>query len=392
MARRVFFHIGAPKTGTTFLQSVMWHNREELRRQGVLYPGRYSRQHLHASQVVRGNRGPQWAAERGESWDRLVAELAEWPETGLISHEFFGMASAEQAAVALHQLAPAEVHLVLTARDYVRALGADWQESLKMKLDLSLDTFVDSALRHELPKPWGWNSHDVAATLQRWGRGLPSSHVHVITVPPPGAPRDLLWRRWCEVLELDPDAFNTDVAFENQSLGVTQAELLRRVKPHLPAPLRPGPEMHRWVRGYFAHRVLLDQKGERFSLRPHHLDLLRQASEEAVASIKASGYAVTGDLAELLPQQGGASSPHPDDITDAELLDVAASAIARMVLDVRSLTRQRDRLRAQLGRTRRGSWLPPGSASRAADRLPTSVRRVGARALAALRRMRPTRK
>ena len=53
MARTVFFHVGLPKTGTTYLQTMMWHNRAELARQGVLLPGESSRQHLWASGVVR---------------------------------------------------------------------------------------------------------------------------------------------------------------------------------------------------------------------------------------------------------------------------------------------------------------------------------------------------
>ena len=132
MATHVYFHVGAPKTGTTFLQGVMRHNREALREQGVLYPGATARDHLHASQVVREVTKHPRRADRVEAWDRLVAELAEWPGVGIISHEFFGMATEEQARSALERLAPAEVHVVLTARDYVRQFAADWQESLKM--------------------------------------------------------------------------------------------------------------------------------------------------------------------------------------------------------------------------------------------------------------------
>ena len=33
---RVFLHIGEPKTGTTFLQQVMWRNRSELAARGVV--------------------------------------------------------------------------------------------------------------------------------------------------------------------------------------------------------------------------------------------------------------------------------------------------------------------------------------------------------------------
>lgn len=53
MAARVFFHIGLPKTGTSFLQSILWSNREELRRQGMLLPDVERRDHLWASCVVR---------------------------------------------------------------------------------------------------------------------------------------------------------------------------------------------------------------------------------------------------------------------------------------------------------------------------------------------------
>ena len=40
-ATRVFLHIGEPKTGTTFLQQVMWSNRAELAAQGVVLPGHH---------------------------------------------------------------------------------------------------------------------------------------------------------------------------------------------------------------------------------------------------------------------------------------------------------------------------------------------------------------
>ena len=53
MARRVFLHVGLPKTGTTYLQSIAWAGKDALRRQGVLLPGFGPRQHLWASCVVR---------------------------------------------------------------------------------------------------------------------------------------------------------------------------------------------------------------------------------------------------------------------------------------------------------------------------------------------------
>lgn len=387
MARRVFFHIGAPKTGTTFLQTVMWHNRRALADHGLLYPGRYSRDHLHASQVIRGTRQAHMSPKQTSAWDRLVDELTAWPGTGLISHEFFSMATAEQAKSAVERLAPAEVHVVLTARDYVRQFAADWQESLKMNCDLSLDEFMERALRHDLPRPWGWNTHDLVGTLERWGTSVPSRRIHIITVPKPGSPRDLLWRRWCEVLELDPDAFDIDVAVSNESLGGAQAALLQRVKPHLSGALQRGPEKHRWLRAYFAHQVLLSQGGERFTLRSEHVTELRRICEEATASIDRAGYTVTGDLAELLPDPAIVPIPaaYPDDVPASELVDVATKAIEQMIRDVRSLTLERNKWRRRARGNRSWRFGDPASSGRRAGKVAVKARSVVAKGRSRLR-------
>lgn len=349
MATQVYFHVGAPKTGTTFLQGVLRHNRDALRKQGVLFPGTTARDHLHASQVVRQVTKHLQRSDRLEAWDRLVAELAEWPGVGIISHEFFGMATEEQARTAIEQLAPAEVHVVVTARDYVRQFAADWQESLKMGLDLPLEQFLRRAHRDRLPRPWGWNAHDIVRTLERWGSSLPPERVHVVTVPQAGAPRDLLLRRFCSVVQVDPDALDLSATFGNESLGVVQAELLRRLKAHLTGPLDDAPERHRWLRGYFAHDVLLSQGGDRFTLLPEQAEPLVERGRAAIEAVAAAGYDVVGDLEELVPAPPNPTLRHPSDVTESEVLEAALIAIERMVLDVRTLTNQRDRLRARAG-------------------------------------------
>jgi len=341
MARRVFLHIGLPKTGTTFLQTVMWHNKRRLRRQGVLYPGSRRMDHYRASQVVRDVPAGVLGEHAG-AWESLVTSLEEWPKTGVISHEFFSMASASQAERAVSRLEPAEVHVVVTARDYVRQFPAVWQEGLKMHRDLTLDEFMDGVLERETRGAWGWDSQDIPAVLNRWGKAVPADRVHLVTVPRPGAPRDLLWRRWCEVLGLDADAFDLDVAFGNESLGAAQAALLQRVKPYLSEEFEGGAVRHRWFRQYFGHEVLVPQAGERFGLRSHHADALRAMALEAVRSIEDAGYDVVGDLDELVPDAAPEARPHPDDYTDAQLLEVAGVAIEKMIRDVRDLTMSRD--------------------------------------------------
>lgn len=345
MARRVHFHIGVPKSGTTFLQTTMWNNRRQLREQGFLYPGSKRMDHYHASQKVRGVPDVKLGAD-ADAWDRLTGELAGWDGRGLISHEFFSMATPKQARAAVRALRPAEVHVVLTARDYVRQFPAVWQESLKMNSsNRGFDEFMEKAFANDLYGAWGWRSQDIAAVLARWSKAVPPERIHVITVPPPGGPRHLLWQRWCEVLELDDAQFDLDSTRVNESLGAPQAALLRQVKPHLTGPLLEGPVRHRWVRQYFGHEVLVPQRGDRFGVRPEHAARLRELALEAVQAIEEAGYSVTGDLADLVPAEEQPARPHPDDVSESEMLEVAAKAIDQMIRDVRTLTTERNRWR-----------------------------------------------
>lgn len=369
MSRRVFLHVGLPKTGTTFLQTAMWHNRDVLRQRGFLYPGDQRMDHYRASQEVRGT-PPARMGKHAGTWQRLVRDLARWDGDGLISHEFFSMATARQAKDAVAALAPAEVIVVVTVRSYVLQFPAVWQEALKMNSERSFDEFMEDAFAGSLRGAWGWDSQDIPAVLARWSEAVPAPRIRVVTVPPAGQGSDVLWHRWLEAIEVDGTGLDLDVAFSNSSVGAAQAALLHRVKPKLTGRLTEGTERHRWVRQYFGHEVLVPQKGSRFGPRPDHVDKLRERSREAVEAIKAGGYPVIGDLDDLVSPEPPAG-PHPDDVTDAEIVDVAARAIEQMIRDVRRLTRERDAWRARA----RGRRL--GRAARAMRRVRSRMRRSG---------------
>ena len=339
MSRRVFFHIGVPKAGTTFVQTMMWRHRAQLRDQGLHYPGSKRLDHYHAAHDLRH----PGAGRHGGAWPRVVREVAAWPGRSLITHEFFGMCTADQARVAVAALAPARVDVVVTARDYVRQFPAIWQEAVKMGSALSLDAFMDRAMARELRGAWSWQSQDLPRILRRWASAVPQARVHLVTVPPAGAARDVLWRRWCEVLELDPSAFDITAAFGNESLGAAQAAFLQRIDPCLDGSLQDKASRHRWVRQYLGHEVLGAQDGERFGLRPHHAERLRHEAEVAVERLRKRRYHVVGDLDDLLPGAGRTPSTHPAEVTERELLEVAGRAVDAMVRDVRALTADKER-------------------------------------------------
>jgi len=132
VAERVYLHIGLPKTATTYLQRILWEHQDQMRGEGLLLPGAARREHLWASRIVRNEAFDASVTEaQSTAWDRMLLEMADWPGRALVSHEFFAAASAEQAQRVVEQLAPAEVHVVVTAREPLGLFAASWQEALK---------------------------------------------------------------------------------------------------------------------------------------------------------------------------------------------------------------------------------------------------------------------
>src|SRR5690242_11256008 len=143
MARRVFIHIGAPKTGSTYVQNVLWNNVERLRGAGILLPGRFSGH----DEAMADLRELTWHANPTWSWDRLVAKAAEWPGDVVITNEGLGAATNAQAARAVRSLQPAEVHVLVAARDLWRTFPSMWQQSIRARGVWSFEDFIGAVER-----------------------------------------------------------------------------------------------------------------------------------------------------------------------------------------------------------------------------------------------------
>src|SRR4028118_2070483 len=89
MSGRLVLHVGAMKSGTTFVQSRLFAHRDTLRERGVRVPGRQWRsQVLAVQQLLRGG---------GRMWDRHAAGVREHPGTSVITTELLGPAPVEVA-------------------------------------------------------------------------------------------------------------------------------------------------------------------------------------------------------------------------------------------------------------------------------------------------------
>jgi hypothetical protein len=358
-SRRVFLHVGSPKTGTTFLQEVLWAHKRLAAEQGLLLPGERFNDHYLASLDIRGVAGRPEHPPRAEGmWKQLVEECQGWYGAALVSHELFASATEEQARRALASFgSDTEVHVVLTARDLVRQMSAEWQEHVKHRSTKTFEEFVAGIRKDRRRTSWFWRVQDFADVVDRWGATLDPARVHVVTVPPPTSPPETLWLRFATLLGLDPAAFDTAVSRANTSLGVEQAELLRRVNLRLGERLPlPGP-YPTVVKNVLAHRVLAGHKGTRLALSRLDTEYAVDQSRAIADRLAATGVDVVGNLDELVPDveeatRGASEAAYDPPSTDV-LLDESLEAMAELLVVLNHRIRSERRAAELLAHARR---------------------------------------
>ncbi len=373
--RRVVLHVGAPKTGTTFLQRSLWARREELSGVGVQPVGDRAREMFHAAIDVRGT-ARFWRLEAAEvdgTWQRLCAQARRAQGTVVMSHELLAAAEAERAAEAMAALAGLEVHLVYTARDLGRQVPSEWQERVKNGGSASFASFQQGLLaeiRSGETESSFWRFHDVIDVLERWGAGVPPERTHVVVAPPSGTAPEVLWQRFAEAVGFDGQRIPAETARapSNRTLGAVQVGLLREVNLALGGRI-PQPDYAKFVKRYFAQGVLAQQDSEPPRCSTELLEELHDRARRQEKEILRRGFRVHGELAELRPAASwGGEARHPDHIHPELRAAAAVNAIADLLV---ARVPQRTRKTPAAGQ--------PG---------PRPARSVGARVRTQLRRMR----
>ena len=251
--RRLYIHVGLQKTGTSYLQAVMLHNRDVLAEQGLDLVPPTKRGAFELMLLVRNRYNPaRDAASVPDSLARFSALLEQAPGSrALLSQESLAAAGPSQIERLLDACGDREVHVIATVRDLARQLPSQWQQLLKGGGTTPYQRFLrqHTAARGVRQRQPSLDPPRPTAVLARWSAALGPDRMHVVTVPGPGSSPTLLLERYCRVLGIDPSGLVPEEGAGNTSLGRVQAEVLQRVNAELPAQLRRRRSTATWASG-----------------------------------------------------------------------------------------------------------------------------------------------
>ncbi len=332
MAERVVLHVGLMKSGTSFLQQALRHNRETLHTHGVLFPSPWKRQVQAVKDVTARGAGDQPPLADDGPWRSLVAEIRAWPGTAVVSMEFLGPRGPAKARQIIADLAPAEVEVVLSVRDLARTIPAMWQETLQNRGTWTWDEYLAGVEVEDRTSPGPgrafWSRQDAPAITEVWQRAAGGDRVTVLTVPPAGAPPGLLWERFATLLPIDGAPIDLDVR-ANPSLGLTSLLVLRELNQRLEAdgPGLTGRQYERVVKQLLAKRGLAGLEGE--PRLGYEAGWVAERGDRDRERLRVLAPRVAGDLDDLRcqPVRGAGVA----DITTEQLRHVTLEALTYVV-------------------------------------------------------------
>lgn len=358
--RLVHLHVGAPKTGTTYLQERLSDNARALAAHGVHVPtsSRLTRPSVFGFRAALDLMGHDWGGRPGHArgaWPTMLRRVRALDGTVVISHETLAPARAELAARAVAELAEgAEVHLTYSARDLARQLPAAWQESVKWGRGWGFRKFLAAVEEGDISFA---RALDLPGVLQRWGVDLPPERIHVVTVPKRGtAGREELWHRYCRAFGIDPAWAPRETEVTNASIGAVETEVMRRLNRRLGWETRREHRYSSAVLDTLAYGWRERTPGAVVPRARHAW--VRAESERWIDHVRDTGVDVVGDLEDLRVTEADllVDGQDPSRLSDGELLEGALAALEAMTHEVARRPRPEHRPDRLLGRQAR-RWL-----------------------------------
>jgi hypothetical protein len=331
--RRLVLHVGAMKSGTSYLQARLFANRAVLAERGVAIPGADWRSHVRAVEALQSG-DPR-------RWDALVADVAAHDGTSVVSMEFLAALRPELVRRVLEPLAAVDVEVVVSARDLNRSIPAMWQETVQNGRRWTWPEFVEGVRsqrpQHRDPSITSsagthfWRYQNLVRIVRAWSNAAGRDHVTLVTVPPPGASAELLWERFAGCLRTDPGGFEPAPPV-NESLGAASAVALCRLNELLhevESPLLPDDPLRKRV---LAKRVLAGRRGQEPPIGLAVAPWVAEHAAEMVARLREIGPRLVGAWSDLTPVD--VAGTDPASIPEAEVTDAALAGVAGLLAEL----------------------------------------------------------
>lgn len=166
--KKLYLHIGPHKTGSTYIQKILYENRHELKICGLYYPDNLI--------------GPQWGhhklveAIKKRDDDTVSAFLKTLEQCSIISSENFENLNEEEVTYFFSKVGNMfEVEVIFVKRAYSNLLISNWQEDIKHGSDVAWPGF----LLNNLLRPFKSLILNQVSTVKLWDRFCQNTNIIV---------------------------------------------------------------------------------------------------------------------------------------------------------------------------------------------------------------------
>ncbi len=281
-------------------------------------------------------------------------EVRAFPGTAVVSMEYLGPVRPQVAERVVQSFAGARVEVVVTARDLNRTLAAMWQETVQNGRSWTWTEYLDG-VRTRRPGAGGgttdrtspggtfWRQQDLVRISRKWARFVGPERVCLVTVPPAGADRETLMRRFADAAGFDAAGL-VGASSDNESLGLASTLALRRLNELLDergvdASTGPGLRKHQLAKTVLAARRAV----EPWLGLPVHAWVRAQAGE-TVAGLHDLGVSLVGEWSDLTPVP--LPGIDPGDVPAEQVAEAALAGLAGVLEHATAHPRRRRRVRS----------------------------------------------
>ncbi len=334
VAKRLVLHIGAMKSGTSFIQNVLrtTANRERLAEHDILFACERWREQVLAVRELIDRGGPaQEPITPNGPWQHLVDVVNEWPGTAIVSMEFLAPRKEAKIDVIKAAFPDTDLQVVLTARDLARSLPAMWTESTQNRGVRTWEEFLDAVRSEDMaqkPGRWFWKHQRLADIASRWSDAVGRDHFTLITVPPSGSPPDILWNRFAKVAGIPEGVCDTEVR-SNPGIDAASALVLRALNERLAEEEFSAQDYQRLVKSALAKQGLAKRPRDDSVRLGIDERWVRRKSREELDNLRKLDLRVVGDIDEL--QARPVPGVHTKKITAEQQLEAALDGLTIMV-------------------------------------------------------------